>query len=1047
MLNMLKHRTDSSVRFASRSVVAASLCSVLVVAMLADRAVAGVLTIHVPGDIPTIQDAIDAAGFSGFEIIVAPGTYDESITIDNKSIHLRSSGGPEVTFITGDGTDQSIVRVTNHPVNGIPQSIIEGFTITGGDAGKSETGGGMFINNAGPTIHDCIFTDNTAFSGGAVFIDDGSATFTECRFENNTGIIGGAISAFSSAQLDVADSHFEGNTAHTGGAIAVAFSSLGMINDSTFEDNHATEIDAGATTIIGGGAVLVAGFPDLAPGQAVMTNCEFIGNTANPDDDGVGGAVAIQEGGSAFMDGSLFQQNHALRGGAVWNNQPVSFVENRAFLANSAAAAGDAAYITENGFLNISVSFFCGSQRDHIAGPHVADPETQFDDNCAFTYNVPGDFANVQDAIEAAPAGTTVILAPGTYTEPIDTAGKAVHLLSSGGPDVTTIDVTGLNTSAITIANGEGPDTIIEGFTFTGGNAQYGGGMFVSGADPTVINCHFINNTATYGGGVAVLDGGMSFSVDMFVSDNSAEQGGGVFIQNSEVNFPGDTLIQNNEAEQGGGIYVLSGQVTFPGDTLINGNVAEHAGGGILISNSEVSFPGDTLINNNTANQGGGLAVFDGGTVAFPGDTLVELNDAAEGGGIYVGPGVVNFPGDTLIKQNQATNGGGFFVHNGDVLLDGEFIVEDNTASQYGGGGVIDLETLFRCPEALFVIGNSAASGGGMAILNGEVLLDGMLVVEGNTAMAGGGMLMDSAGLMGHPSPENWTEVFIQNNNAQTGGGLAIMDGEASIGIELTIEGNFAQQVGGGIAVMDGGSVAVPNPENWIDIQGNSATGGGGLAIMDGGSIAHPHPEDWSPMFITNNTADVAGGGILIQNNGTLHMPSGFEETMFHIEGNSAQIGGGMLNAGEGLMENVSLNFNEAQFGGAVANGGDGSLSIVDSSFIGNTATGDGTVAGGDSDGPGGAIVTTDDATTEIGDTFFCQNNPENIAGPWTDLGGNVFSPPADLNCDGVVNVFDLLLLLEDWGSCADLADCPADLNDDGEVNVFDLLILLENWG
>jgi len=56
-------------------------------------------------------------------------------------------------------------------------------------------------------------------------------------------------------------------------------------------------------------------------------------------------------------------------------------------------------------------------------------------------------------------------------------------------------------------------------------------------------------------------------------------------------------------------------------------------------------------------------------------------------------------------------------------------------------------------------------------------------------------------------------------------------------------------------------------------------------------------------------------------------------------------------------------------------------------------------------------------------------------------------SVPGDLNGDGVVNVSDLLLLLGEWGTCADPNDCPADLNDDGVVNVSDLLILLANWG
>lgn len=53
----------------------------------------------------------------------------------------------------------------------------------------------------------------------------------------------------------------------------------------------------------------------------------------------------------------------------------------------------------------------------------------------------------------------------------------------------------------------------------------------------------------------------------------------------------------------------------------------------------------------------------------------------------------------------------------------------------------------------------------------------------------------------------------------------------------------------------------------------------------------------------------------------------------------------------------------------------------------------------------------------------------------------------ADLNDDGVVNVFDLLLLLEQWGPCVDPVDCHADFNGDGVVCVLDLLILLNSWG
>ncbi len=54
---------------------------------------------------------------------------------------------------------------------------------------------------------------------------------------------------------------------------------------------------------------------------------------------------------------------------------------------------------------------------------------------------------------------------------------------------------------------------------------------------------------------------------------------------------------------------------------------------------------------------------------------------------------------------------------------------------------------------------------------------------------------------------------------------------------------------------------------------------------------------------------------------------------------------------------------------------------------------------------------------------------------------------PADLNGDGSVGVADLLLLLGEWGQCADCNNCPADLDGDCNVGVSDLLELLANWG
>ncbi len=87
----------------------------------------------------------------------------------------------------------------------------------------------------------------------------------------------------------------------------------------------------------------------------------------------------------------------------------------------------------------------------------------------------PGD--SLQAAINAAVNGDEIIVAPGTYFETINFLGKAVWLHSSDGPEVTIIDAqqTGI---VVTCDSGEGADTILDGFTITGGKGK------VFGRDP-----------------------------------------------------------------------------------------------------------------------------------------------------------------------------------------------------------------------------------------------------------------------------------------------------------------------------------------------------------------------------------------------------------------------------------------------------------------------------------------------------------------------------------------------------------------------------------
>ena len=79
-----------------RSPVVAPLSIVLLVVCFVPHLYAGVL--EVPASFATIQLAIDSS-FDGDEIVVAPGTYPESIDFQGKSIVVRSSAGADVTII------------------------------------------------------------------------------------------------------------------------------------------------------------------------------------------------------------------------------------------------------------------------------------------------------------------------------------------------------------------------------------------------------------------------------------------------------------------------------------------------------------------------------------------------------------------------------------------------------------------------------------------------------------------------------------------------------------------------------------------------------------------------------------------------------------------------------------------------------------------------------------------------------------------------------------------------------------------------------------
>jgi parallel beta-helix repeat protein len=260
---------------------------------------------------------------------------------------------------------------------------------------------------------------------------------------------------------------------------------------------------------------------------------------------------------------------------------------------------------------------------------------------------VPGDQPTIQAAINAAQAGDTVLVDPGTYFENINFQGKAITVSSSGGSGVTTIDGGGVD-SVVTFNKSEGNGSVLKGFTITHGKSMFGaGGITISNASPIIDgNVVTANQTCDSGAGVQV-----AFS-SAIVRNNSITNnfragctggigGGGIAIRGAASAQILNNLIENNQipgTANGGGISLFAaGTPTISGNT-IRGNIASENGGGIsMVNQSDANIINNLIVGNSASGQGGGVyfLVPSGARGPFLVNNTVVNNTASSGGAVF----------------------------------------------------------------------------------------------------------------------------------------------------------------------------------------------------------------------------------------------------------------------------------------------------------------------------------------------------------------------------------------------------------------------------
>ncbi len=277
--------------------------------------------------------------------------------------------------------------------------------------------------------------------------------------------------------------------------------------------------------------------------------------------------------------------------------------------------------------------------------------------------------------------GDVVVVLPGVYAELLDFRGKAITLQSEDPLNWDTVAATVLDGqstgSVITCASGEGPDSVLEGFTITGGSNTGGGGVSCVASSPTVRNCIFLDNEAMFEGGAMKFD------------------------------FMCSPMILNcqflsNEAIFGGAISSISSTPTFSNCTFA-GNTSLFSGTGGAIDNLAMS---DALINNctfygNTAGSGGAVANTSSTPVL---SNCIMWNDAATSAGNEI----ANFGASPLIAYSNVAGSGGSAAWDAALGTD--------------GGGNIDADPMFADP--LGADGTSGTADDDLMLASGSPSVD-----------------------------------------------------------------------------------------------------------------------------------------------------------------------------------------------------------------------------------------------------------------------------------------------------------------------------------
>jgi len=709
-------------------------------------------------------------------------------------------------------------------------TILDGFIVSGGNAPTDGSGGfpensgaGVLIDSASPTIQNCVFTANQAYSGAGIMVaGESKSVISRCRFIANSAVNHAAGVGMHAQTLgihglltaELRDCVFLDNFGPKQGvAVTLTIGAVATISHCTFVDNYPGRTDSGIIAALSGTELSVEGCilrtTVGALDVAVLAASDASITVTNSAVQGGFDAVMVQdEAELTWGEGNIdtdprldADRTHLLsdspcveRGDRQRDEAGLDIDgDPRVRHCRADMGADETDFFRDcngNGEAD-ACDLAVGTSPDVNFNdtPDECDPHQIIyvdDDTCPGVGSGTSldPFCDIGTAINSIQNdGITIVeivVADGVYVGPnnrnLDFAGRVMTLRSANGPQNCFVDA-GNAGRGFHFHSGEDDRSVLDGFTVRRGEADAGGAILIEAASPTITNCVTTESFATDGGGIRIEQSGANPIIrDCLISDNEADRGGGISIEGADAQIISCTVRSNRATgsgvAEGGGIWGHQSDAMFT-DSLIEANTAiardtgQGRGGGVHLGAGTPKWLRCEILNNIAGGPG----------------VITEAYDR-QGGGAHFAGGVSLSTArleDCTIAGNTARMGGGVCIMGSVPHFKrcdfAENVAMHATATTFGGGVYALNAKSSTFVDSIFRTNVSQnGDGGAVANINGDLRFDQCLF-DGNVASRWGGAINSSSGLT-FVYTLSLADCTIYGNTAGSGGGLRVFSAQ-----------------------------------------------------------------------------------------------------------------------------------------------------------------------------------------------------------------------------------------------------------------------------